>query len=150
MNLVYEAFAAAHAEDATLRLLLQRGDMAEEERESFLSAFDAGNEGTLIGFAVMGGVFSEGIDLVGDRLTGVAIVGVGLPQICLERDIIRDYFNSQGKNGFDYAYVYPGMNKVLQAGGRLIRTETDQGQLLLIDDRYLHPHYAALMPDEWK
>ncbi|EPY06279.1 DEAD 2 domain-containing protein [Paenibacillus alvei TS-15] len=150
MNLIYEAFAAAHAEDANLRLLLQRGDMAEEERESFLSAFDADNEGVLIGFAVMGGVFSEGIDLVGDRLTGVAIVGVGLPQIGLERDIIRDYFNSQGKNGFDYAYVYPGMNKVLQAGGRLIRSETDQGELLLIDDRYLHPHYAALLPDEWK
>lgn len=150
MNLVYEAFIANFADEIGLRLMLQRGDMTEEEREGFLAAFDADNEGALAGFAVMGGIFSEGIDLVGDRLTGVAITGVGLPQISLERNIIRDYFNSGGKNGFDYAYVYPGMNKVLQAGGRLIRTETDQGRLLLIDDRYLKPHYAGLLPEEWR
>lgn len=150
MNLVHEAFIAAEVADQVgTRVLLQRGGMTETEREDFLAAFDADNEGTLAGFAVMGGIFSEGIDLVGDRLTGVAIIGVGLPQLGLERNIIRDYFISQGKNGFDYAYVYPGMNKVLQAGGRLIRTETDQGRLLLIDDRYLQPHYAGLLPDEW-
>jgi Rad3-related DNA helicase len=97
----------------------------------------------------MGGIFSEGIDLVGDRLTGVIIVGVGLPQVCLERNIIKDYFDTAGKNGFDYAYVYPGMNKVLQAGGRLIRSEQDRGSLLLIDDRYLQPHYRRLLPPEW-
>lgn len=150
MNLVHEAFIADFAEETGVQVLQQQGNMTEEERESFLSAFDAGNEGTLAGFAVMGGIFSEGIDLVGDRLNGVAVIGVGLPQIGLERNIIRDYFNVQGKNGFDYAYVYPGMNKVLQAGGRLIRTETDQGRLLLIDDRYLHSHYAGLLPEEWK
>ncbi|WP_068782480.1 ATP-dependent DNA helicase [Paenibacillus sp. GM2] len=150
MNLVYEAFTEVFANQAELRILLQRGDMTEEEREGFLAAFEADHEGTLAGFAVMGGIFSEGIDLVGDRLTGVAIIGVGLPQIGLERNIIRDYFHAGGKNGFDYAYVYPGMNKVLQAGGRLIRTETDHGRLLLIDDRYLQPHYAGLLPEEWR
>lgn len=150
MNLVYEAFTEVFANQAELRILLQRGDMTEEEREGFLAAFEADHEGTLAGFAVMGGIFSEGIDLVGDRLTGVAIIGVGLPQVGLERNIIRDYFHAGGKNGFDYAYVYPGMNKVLQAGGRLIRTETDHGRLLLIDDRYLQPHYAGLLPEEWR
>lgn len=149
MNLIYEAFIAAGELPDSVRLLLQRGGMSEEEREAFLAVFDASNEGTLVGFAVMGGIFSEGIDLVGDRLTGVAVVGVGLPQIGLERDIIRDYFNGQEKNGFDYAYVYPGMNKVLQAGGRLIRSENDRGVLLLVDDRYLQPHYARLLPEEW-
>lgn len=150
MNLVYEEVAAAVHSAKGIRLLLQRGDMTEEERERFLAAFEAGNDGTLAGFAVMGGIFSEGIDLVGNRLTGVAVVGVGLPQIGLERDIIRDYFHEQRKDGFDYAYVYPGMNKVLQAGGRLIRSEKDQGVLMLVDDRYLHPHYADLLPEEWK
>ncbi|MCA1293429.1 ATP-dependent DNA helicase [Paenibacillus sp. alder61] len=147
MNLIYEAFAAEGPEG--VRLLVQRGEMSEAEREAFLAAFEAGREDTLVGFAVMGGIFSEGIDLVGDRLTGVAVVGVGLPQIGLERDIIKEYFQAQGKDGFDYAYVYPGMNKVLQAGGRLIRSEKDQGVLLLVDDRYRQPHYARLLPEEW-
>ncbi|WP_334076849.1 ATP-dependent DNA helicase [Paenibacillus sanfengchensis] len=147
MNLIYEAFAVDVPEG--VRLLVQRGEMSEAEREAFLAAFEAGREDTLVGFAVMGGIFSEGIDLVGDRLTGVAVVGVGLPQIGLERDIIKEYFQAQGKDGFDYAYVYPGMNKVLQAGGRLIRSERDQGVLLLVDDRYRQPHYARLLPEEW-
>ncbi|MEF2966768.1 ATP-dependent DNA helicase [Paenibacillus sp. M1] len=148
MNLVCERFADGLPAEG-IRMLVQRSAMSEGEREDFLAAFDAANEDTLVGFAVMGGIFSEGIDLVGDRLTGVAVVGVGLPQIGLERDIIRDYFHEQGKDGFDYAYVFPGMNKVLQAGGRLIRSENDRGVLLLVDDRYLHPHYAHLLPDEW-
>ncbi|WP_410770438.1 ATP-dependent DNA helicase [Fontibacillus sp. BL9] len=147
MNLIYEQVTAEPMEN--VRFLLQQGAMSEPEREDFLAAFDAGNKETLVGFAVMGGIFSEGIDLVGDRLTGVAVIGVGLPQIGLERDIIRDYFNEQGKDGFDYAYVFPGMNKVLQAGGRLIRSENDHGVLLLVDDRYKHPHYARLLPEEW-
>lgn len=98
----------------------------------------------------MGGIFSEGIDLVGNRLNGVIIVGVGLPQIGLERNIIKDYFNNIGKNGYDYAYVYPGLNKVLQAGGRLIRTEHDQGTIVLIDDRFLTKKYLQLLPSPWK
>jgi DNA excision repair protein ERCC-2 len=149
MNDVYEAFAAA-AKTGDGRTILQRADMTEEARESFLAAFDAHNQQAFAGFAVMGGIFSEGIDLVGDRLTGVVVVGVGLPQIGLERNIIKDYFNTSGHNGYDYAYVFPGMNKVLQAGGRLIRSEQDRGMLVLVDDRYLQPQYQRLLPQEWR
>ncbi|WP_339209781.1 helicase C-terminal domain-containing protein [Paenibacillus sp. FSL K6-3182] len=156
MNAVYETYmelkewsvptgAASDAE-----VLLQTPDMAEEERDRFLGTFQAGSGRSLIGFAVMGGVFSEGVDLVGDRLVGVIVVGVGLPQLGVERNMLKDYFNEQGKNGYDYAYVFPGMNKVLQAGGRLIRSETDRGTLVLIDDRYLQTQYQRLLPEEWK
>ncbi len=148
MNGIYEEFAA-HSE-GSWQTLLQTPDMAEEERERFLARFDEANEETLVGFAVMGGIFSEGIDLTGDRLNGVVVVGVGMPQIGLERNLIRSHFDAQGMNGFDYAYVYPGINKVLQAGGRLIRTELDQGRLMLLDDRYLQPKYARLLPEEWR
>lgn len=150
MNMIYEDFAAVAEEGTELRL--QQAGMAEEDREQFLAAFvpNPAPGRTFIAFAVMGGLFSEGIDLVGDRLTGVAIVGVGLPQIGPERNLIRDYFQASGRNGFDYAYVFPGMNKVQQAGGRLIRSETDQGRLALIDDRYLQPRYARLLPEEWR
>ncbi|MCC3376123.1 ATP-dependent DNA helicase [Cohnella sp. REN36] len=147
MNEVYEAFAAERPDVATL---LQTPDMPEEERERFLAAFDAARRETLAGFAVMGGVFSEGVDLVGDRLQGVVVVGVGMPQLGLERNLIKAYFDARGMNGFDYAYVYPGMNKVLQAGGRLIRSEQDRGVLLLVDDRYLQQPYRSLLPEEWR
>ncbi|MCZ8514221.1 ATP-dependent DNA helicase [Paenibacillus filicis] len=131
-------------------VLVQQPGMTEEERERFLAAFQESNGETLAGFTVMGGLFSEGIDLVGDRLTGVAVVGVGLPQIGPERDLIKNHFDESGKDGFDYAYVYPGMNKVLQAGGRLIRSETDRGVLMLVDDRFLQPKYRQLLPYEWR
>lgn len=144
---VYEVFADKYP---GVRTIVQGSGMGEEERERFLDAFDADNPETLAGFAVLGGIFSEGIDLQGDRLIGVAVVGVGLPQLGLERNLIKDYFNGEGKNGYDYAYVLPGMNKVLQAGGRLIRSEQDEGVLLLLDDRFLQPHYRELMPEEWK
>ncbi|WP_199615312.1 ATP-dependent DNA helicase [Paenibacillus alkalitolerans] len=146
MNLIYERFTVTGPQ---VRTIMQSANMTEEERERFLAAFDADNEETLVGFAVMGGIFSEGIDLVGDRLTGVAVIGVGLPQLGQERSVIKDYFDAEGKNGFEYAYVFPGMNKVLQAGGRLIRSERDRGTLMLIDDRYLHPQYNRLLPPEW-
>lgn len=153
LNGVYERFMEQWQADESghipLRTIMQRSNMSEEDREAFLAAFASGNKDTLVGFAVMGGIFSEGIDLAGDRLTGVAIVGVGLPQVGLERNIMKDYFERQGKNGFEYAYVFPGMNKVLQAGGRLIRSESDRGTLLLIDDRYAQPQYARLLPPEW-
>ncbi|GIO68634.1 helicase C-terminal domain-containing protein [Paenibacillus cookii] len=144
---VYEVFAMKYPDVGTI---VQGPGMAEEERERFLSAFRADNRDTLAGFAVLGGIFSEGIDLQGDRLIGVAVVGVGLPQLGLERNLIRDHFNREGKSGYDYAYVLPGMNKVLQAGGRLIRSERDTGVLMLIDDRFTQPHYRALLPEEWK
>ncbi|MBD2868246.1 ATP-dependent DNA helicase [Paenibacillus arenilitoris] len=153
MNAVYETFIGliewTDGADGA-EVLLQKPDMSEEERDAFLASFEAGKERSLIGFAVMGGVFSEGVDLAGDRLIGVVVVGVGLPQLGVERNMLKEYFNEQGKNGYDYAYVFPGINKVLQAGGRLIRSETDRGTLVLIDDRYLQPHYRRLLPEEWQ
>jgi DNA excision repair protein ERCC-2 len=156
MNAVYETYmelkewSTPAGDDADAEVLLQRPDMSEEERDRFLETFQAGSGKSLIGFAVMGGVFSEGVDLAGDRLIGVIVVGVGLPQLGVERNMLKEYFNEQGKSGYDYAYVFPGMNKVLQAGGRLIRSETDRGTLVLIDDRYLQSHYQRLLPEEWK
>ena len=107
------------------------------------------NARTLVGFPVMGGVFEEGIDLVGTRLSGAAVVGVGLLAVCLERELIREYFASRLEQGSEYAYMYPGINRVLQATGRVIRTETDQGVVLLIDQRYGSEHYRALLPPHW-
>lgn len=130
--------------------IVQAIGMTEPEREDFLESFKQDRTGSYVGFAVLGGIFSEGVDLKGDRLNGVVVVGVGLPQLCLERDLIKKYFSSIGKNGYDYAYVYPGMNKVLQAGGRLIRSEHDTGTILLIDDRYLEYKYQSLLPEIWK
>ncbi|MEH7334424.1 ATP-dependent DNA helicase [Neobacillus drentensis] len=144
---VYEEFKLADPETNTL---LQEAGMSEEEREAFLAAFTPNQKETLLGFAVLGGIFSEGVDLIGDRLNGVVVVGVGLPQVCFERNLIKDHFNTQGKNGYDYAYVYPGMNKVLQAGGRLIRSEEDHGTIVLADDRFLHSKYQNLLPHEWR
>jgi DNA excision repair protein ERCC-2 len=133
-----------------IQTIVQDTGMGDAEREAYLESFKPGRSGSLVGFAVLGGIFSEGVDLKGDRLNGVLIVGVGLPQIGFERDLIKRHFSSTGKNGYDYAYVYPGMNKVLQAGGRLIRSEKDTGTIILIDDRYLQPKYQFLLPDLWK
>lgn len=132
------------------KILMQKSEMTEEERQKFLECFDEGNNETLLGFAVLGGVFSEGIDLKGEKLSGAIIVGVGLPKICFERDVILEYFNSKNNNGFNYAYTFPGMNKVLQAGGRVLRTEKDRGFVLLIDDRYKNTEYRDLFPEEWQ
>ncbi|WP_212976034.1 ATP-dependent DNA helicase [Bacillus sp. J14TS2] len=149
MRMVYEHFITMAPD---MKTIVQDGGMTEEQREDFLAAFQENKHSTdrLVGFAVLGGIFSEGIDLKGERLQGVIIVGVGLPQIGLERDIIKDYFQAIGHNGYDYSYVYPGMNKVLQAGGRLIRTDSDHGIIALIDDRFLQPKYQALLPFEWQ
>jgi DNA excision repair protein ERCC-2 len=123
--------------------------MTEIQREEFLSSFCATPDETLVAFAVLGGIFGEGIDLVGDRLIGVVVVGVGLPQICLERDLIREHCQRANRNGFDYAYTFPGMNRVLQAGGRVIRSETDRGVVLLIDERFRQRQYRDLLPAWW-
>ncbi|WNS42553.1 ATP-dependent DNA helicase [Paenibacillus sp. MMS20-IR301] len=144
---VYEVFTEKYPE---VRTLLQGSGMSEIEREDFLAAFHPGSPDSLLGFAVLGGIFSEGVDLPGDRLNGVMVVGVGLPQVGLERNLLRSYFQSQGKNGFDYAYVYPGMCKVQQAGGRLIRSEQDSGVIVLADDRFLQASYRQLLPAEWR
>jgi DNA excision repair protein ERCC-2 len=132
------------------QLLVQERGMKEEERETFLAQFSVSNEDTLIGFVVMGGIFGEGIDLVGERLIGAIVVGVGLPQLGLERDLIRDYFAGQNNKGFEYAYQYPGLNRVLQAAGRVIRTEQDRGVIVLIDQRFTHYRYTSLFSPAWR
>ena len=143
----------ALAENSTLPLLadlrIQNPFMNEKEREEFLHSFEEQNSRSLIGFCVLGSIFSEGIDLTGQRLIGVLIVGTGLPQICGEREKIRAYFDSRGKKGYDYAYRYPGMNKVLQAAGRVIRTAEDVGVILLMDHRFLYRENQQLLPEEW-
>jgi DNA excision repair protein ERCC-2 len=132
------------------QLLVQDRAMTEEQRDEFLAQFSAGNQQTLVGLAVMGGIFGEGIDLVGERLIGVVVIGVGLPQIGLERELIKDYFDEHADSGFAYAYQYPGFNRVQQATGRVIRTETDRGVIVLIDDRFAHGRYRQLFPSHWR
>ncbi len=127
----------------------QRSEMTEEEREQFLERFTPNPEVTTINLCVLGGIFSEGIDLTGTRLIGVIVVGVGLPQLGLERDLIKSHFEEEDKEGYHYAYTYPGMNKVLQAVGRLIRTEEDKGVIALIDDRFNTPLYEGLLTPEF-
>lgn len=131
-------------------VILQSQNMGEREREEFLEEFDRERENSLVGFCVMGGVFSEGIDLTADRLIGAAIVGTGLPQVCNDREIVKGYFDARGMRGFDYAYLYPGINKVLQSAGRVIRTETDRGVILLLDDRFSQRQYRDSFPREWE
>lgn len=129
---------------------VQQPGMTESEREQFLAAFAVEPGCTRVGFAVMGGIFGEGIDLVGERLIGAIMVGVGLPQLEAERDLIADYFSARHSNGFDYAYTFPGMNRVLQAVGRVIRSETDRGVVLLIDHRFGESRYRRLFPAAWR
>ena len=133
-----------------IRTAGQRTGMSEAEREEFVGLFQPGAAETLVGFAVLGGIFGEGIDLAGERLIGVVVVGVGLPQICLERDLIREQVQAGGRSGFDYAYVFPGMNRVLQAVGRVIRSEVDKGVVLLIDERFRQQPYRGLFPGWWE
>ncbi|WP_026668936.1 ATP-dependent DNA helicase [Butyrivibrio sp. AE3006] len=153
-------------DEDTQEILVQNEMMTEEDREEFLSRFTPGNDidfgsiinmeveveesKSILGFCVMGGIFSEGIDLKEDSLIGVIIVGTGIPQVCNEREIIKEFFESDGEDGFDYAYRYPGMNKVLQAAGRVIRTENDTGIVALLDERFVQRAYADFFPREWK
>lgn len=132
-----------------VRCISQHASMTELEREEFLEEFTEETEETLVGFCVMGGIFSEGIDLIGDRLIGAAVVGTGLPQVNCEREILKGYYDEKGEQGFDYAYRYPGMNKVLQAAGRVIRTKEDTGAILLMDERFLNRDYRNLFSREW-
>lgn len=134
-----------------MTLLCQHSGMREEEREDFLAAFNmVRNDQTLIGFCVTGGIFSEGIDLKNDTLIGVIVVGTGVPQVCSEREILKEYFDAHGVNGYDYAYRFPGMNKVQQAAGRVIRTQEDVGIVVLMDGRFATPPYRRLFPREWR
>lgn len=146
MRKIYDSFTARNPQTETI---LQTPGMKESERESFLERFAIDNPQTLAGFAVMGGIFGEGIDLVGDRLLGAVVVGVGLPGISLERELIKEYFSATLSAGFEYAYLFPGINRVLQAAGRVIRTENDRGVVLLIDQRYARFQYKSLLREEW-
>lgn len=168
---VYEVFAEYFMDEDKMECLLQEEYMNEQSREIFLTKFSGNSseiseesldlseiihmeidneEKTLIGFCVLGGIFSEGIDLKNDSLIGAIIVGTGLPQVCNEREILKHYFDRQGDNGFDFAYKYPGMNKVLQAAGRVIRTVEDVGIVALLDERFLTPSYLRMFPREWE
>jgi Rad3-related DNA helicase len=144
-----DALVVFQARHPSAAVLVQRPGMTEAARAAFLAAFSVEPAGTLVGFAVLGGIFGEGIDLVGERLIGVVVVGVGLPQLSVERDLIRDYFARQAAPAFEYAYTFPGMNRVLQAVGRVIRSETDRGLVLLIDARFNELRYRRLFPAWW-
>ncbi len=130
-------------------VICQQNSMTEQAREEFLAQFEETSDRAMVAFCVMGGIFSEGIDLTNDRLIGTVIVGTGLPQVCVERDIIMNYFKDKGFDGFDYAYRFPGMNKVQQAAGRVIRTQQDRGVIVLLDDRFATREYMNLFPREW-
>ncbi len=150
MEDVYQEFTQLLASDEEeMELVIQQKHMDEEERENFLRAFEMGREKSLIGFGVLGGIFSEGINLTNEKLIGTLIIGTGLPQVCNEREILKNYFDQKGLYGFDYAYRYPGMNKVLQAAGRVIRTEDDRGVILLLDERFQREKGKEIFPKEW-
>ncbi|MHC5227337.1 ATP-dependent DNA helicase [Enterococcus sp. LJL99] len=146
MDIVYEQFRENYPE---IKTRLQDTMMTEEERENFLVLFESDPTESLVGFCVLGGIFSEGIDLKGTRLIGTAIVGVGLPQMNHEQELIKNYYEIKNEHGFQFAYQIPGMNKVLQAGGRVIRDEKDQGVVLLLDQRFSSPAVKQLFPPHW-
>ena len=164
LRTVYEKYIACYAGEDR-ECIIQSEYMSEADREDFLSRFQGGGDidlqadiameieeedSILIGFCVLGGIFSEGIDLKNDSLIGAIIVGTGLPQVCFEREILKEHFDATGEGGFDYAYRYPGMNKVLQAAGRVIRTVEDVGIIALLDERFLQFAYQKLFPREWE
>lgn len=139
---VYSRYVEMYGEKGTI---IQEENLSEIKKEEFLKAFNEDNN--IIGFTVVGGMFSEGVDLPGDKLIGAIIVGVGFPMVSIENNIIAEYFDS---SGFDYSYTYPGINKVLQSAGRVIRTENDKGRILLIDRRYTDSKYKFILPNEWE
>jgi Rad3-related DNA helicase len=138
--------------DGKTTVILQVPSMREADRERFVDRFRGPHAAgrSLIGLCVLGGIFGESIDLPGESLVGVVVVGTGMPRSSAEREVIRNYFDAKGDKGFAFAYTYPGLNKVLQAAGRLIRTETDHGIVLLLDDRFLEADLQEAFPKEWK
>ena len=133
-----------------IKTLVQEKNMSQTEKTSFLSAFSEKNGSYLVAFCVMGGIFAEGVDLVGDSLIGAVVVGIGMPQLSYEREAIAAYFDDRYEKGREFAYVYPGMNRVLQAAGRVIRREEDRGVIVLIDDRFDDPIYKKSLPKLWR
>ena len=151
MESVFEIFTDRELKKAGngLKVFKQESNMNEDERQMFLENFKESPHETTLGFCVLGGIFSEGIDLKADRLIGAIVVGTGLPGLGSERELLRSYFEEKSGKGFDYAYLFPGMNKVLQAGGRVIRTESDKGVIALLDERFNYSGYQRLFPREW-
>lgn len=148
---VFEECPGENGTEEVVRVLAQSNHMTEEDREEFLSHFSGEEKETsLVGFCVMGGIFGEGIDLKRESLIGALIVGTGLPQICHEREILKQYYDERNMDGFAYAYQYPGMNKVLQSAGRVIRTDEDRGIILLLDERFCRQQYRSIFPREWE
>ncbi len=147
---VYEIFSESISESDGITLLRQTTDMNDAERAEFLESFDNHGDKTLIGFTVCGGVFSEGVDLKGEKLSGAIIVGTGMPALCFERDLLKKSYSAKNRNGFDFAYTFPGLNRVFQAGGRVIRSESDRGFVLLIDTRYKKRKYLECLPEAWQ
>lgn len=148
MEQVLEKFYALNLGE--MDCVVQETGMREQEREAFLECFRTERENTLVGFCVMGGIFSEGIDLKNEALIGAVIVGTGLPQVSNEREILKNYYDKRYSAGFDYAFRYPGMNKVLQSAGRVIRTMEDKGVIVLLDERFLQREYLKMFPREWE
>jgi Rad3-related DNA helicase len=150
----FEYLEAIHSEFTSkypkIKCMLQRADMTKTQKERFLEEFSNSTEGYLVGFCVMGGIYSEGIDLVGDSLIGAIVVGIGIPSLSYEREVIAEYFEEKYEEGKQYAYIYPGMNKVFQAAGRVIRREEDRGVIVLVDDRFEDPIYKKSIPSLWK
>ncbi|MCC8136525.1 MAG: ATP-dependent DNA helicase [Clostridiales bacterium] len=151
MDDVADCFDAVCAEAGEpIETVRQMHRMSEQEREDFLRKFEQPHPQGLAGFCVMGGIFGEGIDLREDRLIGAIIVGAGLPQVCTEREILKRFYDERGEDGFFYAYLCPGMNRVLQSAGRVIRTESDRGVILLLDERFAAARYRSMFPKEWE
>ena len=138
-----------HFETEDYEILVQKRGMSISDRNKILHEFDTVSEVSKIGFFVIGGSFAEGIDYIGDKLSGVLIVGVALPQFNPYNELLKSYFDEEFDMGYDYAYTYPGMNKVIQAVGRVIRTDDDIGVGILFDDRYSHRKYRELFPRNW-
>lgn len=143
---LYKAFSAKYPK---IKILFQRKDMSQGEKEEFLEEFKRESDSYLIGFAVMGGIYSEGIDLAGDSLIGAVVVGIGMPGLSYEREAIAEYYEEKYEEGKQFAYIYPGMNRVFQAAGRVIRRESDRGVVVLIDDRFDDPIYRKSLPKLW-
>lgn len=148
LNDVYE-MALSLGLLSDIEVICQSANLSEEDREAFLERFREDEE-PVLGFCILGGIFSEGIDLVGERLIGAAIIGTGLPMVCNEREIQQNFFENREGNGFEYAYLYPGMNKVQQAAGRVVRTMEDKGVILLLDDRFVTQQVVDTFPAEWE
>lgn len=132
-----------------INIFYQDKNMLSESKEEFLDNFIENTLITNVGVCVLGGSFSEGIDLVGDRLIGVVVIGIGLPTVSFENNLKKDYFDSLGLNGYEYSYLNVGLNKVTQAVGRVIRTKDDKGMVLLIDKRFKYKTYEDLFLNAW-